>query len=225
MLSLLPALFTLVLAVPPAAADTEAYTVWASAVFARTGERTPEVLGFLPTALTSYGAQQAFDLGSLFRSRYISSAGSSNGWTSAPLQGLSADGIDPMQLYVGTLDQQFSVASAQAFVQGLYPPYQLNASEAKIFDPTSVLANGTYVEAPLSGYQYAQVHTAGALDPEFPYLGGSLDCPGFNVAAGEYTSTAAFSRVMGESEAAYLAVGPGLLDRVLESDAWQYYNA
>ena len=128
--------------------DTHRYTVWASVLFARTGERTPEVLGDIPTTLTSLGAQQMYNVGSFFRERYISTYGSTNGIDSAPIQGMSANELNNNQLYVMALDQQYNVASAQAFMQGLYPPYSLSSNDSdqvRLLDPTSLLANNSYV--------------------------------------------------------------------------------
>ncbi|KAI7067733.1 hypothetical protein KC352_g42896, partial [Hortaea werneckii] len=108
------------------------YTAWASVVFSRGGERTPEVLGHLPTVLTSLGAQQMYQSGSFFRNRYITSSLDlmSSDDDDTTLQDLSPDSIDPLQLYVAALDDQWTLASAQAFMQGLYPPYTLNDSIA-----------------------------------------------------------------------------------------------
>ncbi|KAK5121729.1 hypothetical protein LTR85_004604 [Meristemomyces frigidus] len=226
----MPALAVAVLATLSLTASTvaaqEDYTVWASVIFSRTGERTPEVLGYIPTTLTSLGAQQAHNSGAFFRDRYISSVSIIDGVDSAPMQGLSAESIDSMQMYVAALDEQYTVASAQAFLQGLYPPYTLNSSTASVLDPTSVLANGTYVEYPLQGYQYPQVHAFGALDAEFPSLGGSLDCPAFDVSAVDYTGTAEFAATEASSKSVYQAIGAPLLGAVLDDeDTWDYYNA
>ena len=121
------------------------YTVWASVIFSRTGERTPEVLGFIPTTVTSLGAQQAYSAGSFFRDRYVSSVDPMGSNEQTPLQGLNPNTIDPRQLYVMTLDEQFTVASAQAFTQGLYPPFMLNDTVVDMLDGTSMLSNGSYV--------------------------------------------------------------------------------
>ncbi|KAK4540510.1 hypothetical protein LTR36_009148 [Oleoguttula mirabilis] len=226
MLALAVALLATVILSPETVAAQDDYTVWASVIFSRTGERTPEVLGYIPTTLTSLGAQQAYESGAFFRSRYISSVSIIDGIDSAPLQGLSAESIDSVQLYIAALDEQYTVASAQAFVQGLYPPFTLNSSAASMLDPTSVLANGTYVEYPLEGYQYAQVHAFGALDSEFPFLGGSLDCPAFDVSAVGYTSTSEFAATEASSKSTYQTIGAPLLSAVLEDeDTWDYYNA
>lgn len=130
------------------------YTVWSSVIFSRTGDRTPLILGDIPTTLTSLGAQQAYSAGAFFRNRYIasvpnlfdnSSESEAQGIDKAPLWGLSAESVDVQQLYAQALDTQASVASAQAFLQGFYPPFVLNESMALTMDPTSVLANGTFV--------------------------------------------------------------------------------
>ena len=131
------------------------YTVWSSVIFSRTGDRTPLILGDIPTTLTSLGAQQAHSAGAFFRSRYIASSvpnlfnnsdtDQATGLDRAPLWGLSAEAVDGQQLYVQALDTQASVASAQAFLQGLYPPYTLTDQAAATLDPTSLLANGSYV--------------------------------------------------------------------------------
>ena len=52
------------------------------------------------------------------------------------------------QLVITALDEQYTVASAQAFMQGFYPPLDLSnqtISEIELTNPTLVLANSTYV--------------------------------------------------------------------------------
>jgi len=86
-------------------------------------------------------------------------------------------------------------------------------------------ADSLKVESPLSGYQYAQVHVAGASDPDFVYLAGSLYCPAFDNLAVEYTETATFNATETSSKSYYEALGNTLLRDVLEADAWDYTNA
>jgi len=147
-------LATISLVPSTAAQQGDQYTVWSSVIFSRNGDRTPLILGDIPTTLTSLGAQQAHSAGAFFRDRYIasvpnlfdnSSESQDEGIDKAPLWGLSAQSVDGQQLYALALDTQASVASAQAFLQGFYPPYVLNGSMALTMDPTGVLSNGTYV--------------------------------------------------------------------------------
>lgn len=127
--------------------ETRQYTVWASAMFLRNGETTPNLL--YPQTLTSLGAQQAFAAGSFFRERYVE-AGLFSATPKAPIDGLTAELLSPADLYVLALDSQPSVASAQAFLQGLYPPSLPGSNTggsavAGALDTNSLLANGTYV--------------------------------------------------------------------------------
>ncbi len=130
---------------------TTRYTVWASVIFSRTGERTPEVLGSDPTVLTSVGAQQQFANGQFFRERYFephNNFSTTNGIGPAPITGMNPEVPDVQKLYVQALDTQSTVASAQAFLQGLYPPVSFGGNQSEVqamIDPTSRLANDSYV--------------------------------------------------------------------------------
>lgn len=135
------------------------YTVWSSVIFQRTGERTPEIIGdsSLPITLTSTGANQAQSAGQFFRNRYIgtgtTNTGASNGTngagnSTARLAGLDADIYDELQMYATALDQQWNVATAQAWFQGFYPPFAPGANRsagAVIEGEEDVLADGSYV--------------------------------------------------------------------------------
>jgi hypothetical protein len=145
MLALAIAILATVLLTPLSSAQSDSYTVLSTVVFVRSGDRTPKILGDVPTTLTSLGAQQAHAAGSFYRDRYISSAASKSGVDKAPLRGLSANSVDPREMYILTLDTHPTVATALAFMQGFYPPLTLNESTAGMIDPSSVLANHTYV--------------------------------------------------------------------------------
>ncbi|KAI7162945.1 hypothetical protein KC349_g1661 [Hortaea werneckii] len=203
------------------------YTAWASVIFSRGGERTPEVLGHLPTVLTSLGAQQMYQSGSFFRERYITSSLDlmSSDDDDTTLQDLSPESIDPLQLYVAALDDQWTLASAQAFMQGLYPPYTLNDSIAESLESSQMIANGSYIDYPLGGYQYPRIHAFSSADVEYPYLGGSLSCPAFNKQALDYMDTKDFRETQADSKSMYEAVGEPLLSETLIEGAWDYYNA
>jgi hypothetical protein len=149
MLALAIAILATVLLTPLSRAQSDSYTVLSAVIFVRSGDRTPKILGDVPTTLTSLGAQQAHAAGSFYRDRYISSAVSKSGVDKAPLHGLSANSVDPREMYILALDTHPTVATAQAFMQGFYPPLILNESTAGMLDPSSVLANNTYVRLTL----------------------------------------------------------------------------
>lgn len=131
------------------AANNNMYTVWSSVVFSRTGERTPYwITGGMPVVLTPLGANQSYTAGAYMRDRYLGKF-TDNGVGGAPIQGLSANSIDVDQVYIGSQDIQFTAASAQAFLQGFYPPINQTTSDTVQQDdttPTSnILADGTTV--------------------------------------------------------------------------------
>lgn len=141
-----------VLAVLGLASAQETYTVWSTVLFLRTGDRSPLTSANVPTTLTPLGAQQMHSAGNFFRERYITSSTGNVSYDAAPLQGLSASVPQDTQMYLLALDTQYTAASAQAFMQGLYPPYSLNstaASESTGADLNELgfLGNGSYVSA------------------------------------------------------------------------------
>ena len=149
MFALVIALLAAVLLLPSSHAQTNPYTVLSSVVFIRSGEHTPQILTRSPATLTSLGAQQAYKAGSFLRDRYVSSTTSRSGIDKAPLRGLSANSFNPAEVYVLAQDDHPTAATAQAFMQGLYPPLVLNETMASLVDSTSVLANNSYVILPL----------------------------------------------------------------------------
>ncbi|EME40614.1 hypothetical protein DOTSEDRAFT_37408 [Dothistroma septosporum NZE10] len=230
----LTSLLILLCLAPPTVAQTPRYyTVWSSVIFQRTGERTPEVIGdsTIPITLTSIGANQAQSAGQFFRSRYIGNATSTSTSTNgagnsvATLVGLDPDVYDSLQMYASALDQQWNVATAQAWLQGFYPPYAPGSGAGAELDGQDVLANDSYVTGPLNGYQYPYVHTAGALDPNFIYMGANWDCPAFARQARAYTTTPQFSVTQQQFEGLYDAIGSAVLGGVIPPDTWDYWNA
>jgi Histidine phosphatase superfamily (branch 2) len=102
--------------------------------------------------------QQALSAGSAMRTRYIQGLGN-NITGSFPIAGISTYSIDNTQLQILTADEDYTAASAQAFMQGLYPPLGVFYKDDNI-----LLANGNLVEYPLQGYQYATIDTISSLD-------------------------------------------------------------
>ncbi|CAI6238796.1 unnamed protein product [Periconia digitata] len=155
--------------------DNDLYHLFGSVVFIRSGERTPTSLYTPgPQSLTPLGAQQMHALGANFRSRYISpSTGSPRTFGVQKIQDISPDVLVQDQLSIQTLEKPYLVASAQAFMQGLYPPHS-NPNQAP--DSSYTLGNGSTVDFPLGGYQYPNVQVLGSLDPRSIYLDGLTNC-------------------------------------------------
>jgi hypothetical protein len=139
-----------------AAAQTQ-QTTWGTVILSLHGERTPELSDAFPY-LTPLGAQQAASAGSVIRTRYIQGP-STNVTNSYPIPGLAVNAVDNTQLYLLARDDDYVAGSAQAFMQGVYPPLG-----SAYVDEESILSNGTLVQYPLGGYQYPTIDTISPLD-------------------------------------------------------------
>lgn len=126
-------------------------------IFSMYGDRTPSILPIEQT-LTPLGATQMYNVGAAFRDRYISNSNGSNTLGTAIL-GISPDILDNEEISILTTADQFTIASATAFMQGLYPPLDLLSSDDSATD-LSMLANGSDAQAPLSNYQYPQLYVS-----------------------------------------------------------------
>ncbi|KAK8133409.1 hypothetical protein PG984_005421 [Apiospora sp. TS-2023a] len=163
--------------------DAEAeQIVWSSFAYILHGERTPLSTSSLSATLTTYGAQQMFAQGQMFRDRYLASSTSTssdddgNVTNSFPIVGLSRRALDNSQLDIMTNTDTFNVASTMAFMQGLYPP----ATDAFVENDggrnASTLANGSLVDFPLDGYQYPNIQATSSLDERSFQLQGHVSC-------------------------------------------------
>lgn len=176
---------------PPDSGDYHPHGAFA---FIRTGERTPLSRPGSPL-LSAVGANTMLTLGQNFRTRYISGA-SPVGLGSEPIAGLAPSILNNEQVNVQTGDAQYLVAAAQAFMQGLYPPHATGKE-------TGLLADGSTVEYPLQGYQYAAIHTHGVEDAESIFVSGSRNCPIAQRDAMRYFTTDEFMKTKGENRELY----------------------
>ncbi len=144
------------------AASQDQQTTWGSVIFAMYGERTPLDSPYEPM-LTPLGAQQGLSAGSVIRSRYIQGP-ATNVTSSFPIYNIYENTISNRQLELLATDDAWVAASAQAFMQGVYPP--LGAPHV---DDQSMLSNGTLVQYPLNGYQYPTLEIISPSD--FNYIG------------------------------------------------------
>lgn len=122
-----------------ALSQTAQQTTWAAVTYTFHGEKTPAFSHPSPYDLTPLGAQQLYNAGQGVRNRYITSLNISQ--STFPVNGLSVNAIENQQLYVLGTDDSFVSASATAFMQGLYPPF-----DALDFGEESQLGNGSLVQ-------------------------------------------------------------------------------
>jgi hypothetical protein len=178
--------------------ENSAFHPHATFAFIRTGERTPlEQPG--ASVLTALGANQMYDLGRNFRSRYVS-GNSPAALGVAHIANISQDFLNNDQILVQTLDTPYLISSAQAFMQGLYPAHGISNGTG---DATGVLADGTVLDFPLNGYQYADIESFGSSDPNSISVSGSQNCPIAQRDAMRYFTTDTFINAKSANEELY----------------------
>ncbi|KAF2189481.1 phosphoglycerate mutase-like protein [Zopfia rhizophila CBS 207.26] len=207
------------------AQDDRVYQPHGAVLYVRSGERTPEVVSG-PRVLTALGAQQMYNLGQNVRGRYINALSGKTGLGQEQISGLAPDLVNSGQLFIMTTDQPYLVASAQAFMQGLYPPYSPKSNQTgPLGDSTGILANGSVVDPPLDGYQYPQIHVASDLDPSSIYMAGGQNCPESAQESLMYYTTQQFMDTRMNSASYYEALNASVFDGHLRQDLIDYYNA
>ncbi|KAH8816443.1 histidine acid phosphatase-like protein [Xylogone sp. PMI_703] len=206
---------------------------WSTIIYALHGEKIP-TLHPDPNALTPLGANQLLDAGSLIRSRYITSESFSDDNSSIPLSGpindISIDAIDNTQLYIAsglgsdtsstTSGENYLSGSAQAFVQGLYPP-----NSGLSLDEDNILSNGSAIDFPLEGYQYPTLASFSNLDYNYIWTGGNIDCQAYTTAQSQVSAGQDFQTRTNDNTQFYQSVYPkvfGALDPTLVTYANAY---
>ncbi|KAJ6036872.1 Histidine phosphatase superfamily clade-2 [Penicillium herquei] len=194
--------------------------VWSVFAYTVYGDSTPMVLiDKQPPGLTEYGGSQLADVGSAFRNRYVSSAGSSNATESA-IQYISPSVLYSKDVRVLSTTDQNVIASAQAFMVGLYPP--LGQEHMNTSDET---ANGTIYSAPLDGYQFPQIVTAGDSDPASLLVSGQSACNMHQVGISEYQNSDNALEITRDSEVFYQKLLHQVLSGVYDKSSATYANA
>ena len=220
MLSLLTA------AALPALAVAEDIDLWAAVGFVMYGDRTP-LNGATTPAITPLGAQQLFSQGSTLRNRYVRN-GLGNESTEAllPIYGIEPHALDTTQLDVLSTDDSYVVASAQAFLQGLYPP-QLNeyAYDNGGSTAATVASTDTTINFPLSGYQYPLVSTASPQDPSSAWAAGQLQCSEYQASVIDYRRSRAALDMYRSTLSFYEQLWPAVFEGVYSQSATSFYNA
>ncbi|KAK6543122.1 hypothetical protein TWF694_007042 [Orbilia ellipsospora] len=167
-----------------------AETILGVYILSRHGDRTDK--RHPPTKLTKLGYGQILASGEYFRSRYISSNATHR------ILGISSDEVVNSQINVVTTDDTVLMNSAQAFVQGLYPPIGTLASEK--------LRNGTVVGNVNGGYQLVPVHVldnSAKNKEDTAWLQGTSGCTNAIKDSENYKSSKEFEDVKSQTEGFY----------------------
>ncbi|KAK6359660.1 hypothetical protein TWF696_000804 [Orbilia brochopaga] len=167
-----------------------AETILGVYILSRHGDRTDK--SHPPTKLTNLGYSQILASGQYYRGRYVSEV--------APhkIHNLSSDEVVNSQVYVSTTDDIVLLNSAQAFLQGLYPPIGVRSSET--------LRDGTVVAAVNGGYQLIPVHVmgnGGANKEDATWLQGTSGCSAAIKISKAYADSPEFKELKSETDDFY----------------------
>jgi hypothetical protein len=210
----------------PAAAQTVLLEqIWGSVIFSLYGDRTPYILPETNT-LTPLGAQQLYSAGSGFRDRYVSipQTSFSQYSVSTAISGISEFQLDSDQVTMESTADQFIVASAQAFMQGLYPPLQLSSNYTFATSQSS-LANGSNILSPLNGYQYPQIYTASGNDDNSIWIAGEVSCPSYTASGYDYYTSPEYATILDTTAGFYASLEQDFLNGVFTNSSVGYFDA
>jgi hypothetical protein len=162
-------------AVVSAQSSDDGVRVWAAVAYINHGDKTPS-LGSDEEMLVPEGAQQLWRQGAAFRARYLNqTSGGDSGNSSveevAPIHGISTEALNNAQIDIAAAADEWVVAGALAFMQGLYPPMKGSVAELPGGEDMArnLAENDTdLVEYPLDGYQYPILRTLTAHDRDSP---------------------------------------------------------
>ena len=203
--------------------STDSETIWSSVVVTLYGDRIPLLSPEL-SILTPLGAQDLYDAGALFRQRYIAPSNGS-GSDILLIDGISPFEIDNIQVLAQSLLEIFVLQSAQAFLQGLYPPVDQTPNNATLLADDYLLSNGSSVQYPLNGYQYPQLYTTSDLDPNSIWLSGENNCQSYTNAETDYLNSEQFEVLENATLAFYERLEPGIFEGTLPLDTLDYGDA
>lgn len=216
------ALSALVATVPSAHALRQ--QVLSSFIYARHGDRTP-LYSTGQHVLTPYGAQQMYSAGQIFRDRYLEASFDDLN-DSSVIYDISRYQLNTGEVDVLTMDDQFTVASAQAFMQGLYPPLLNDPGRNYTYvGGVSNLANGTNVVAPLNGYQYPTITAASSYDLNSIWVDGAGSCPASTSKLLEYYRTDNFDFLNTSSWDFYQEISEQYLQNTIYQESLGYSRA
>ncbi|KAJ4320185.1 hypothetical protein N0V94_003546 [Neodidymelliopsis sp. IMI 364377] len=164
-----------------------------------------------------------YQLGQNFRGRYVASDGAA-GLGRQKIANMSVDILNNDQISIQTLDTPYLVSSAQAFMQGMYPPNSI-ANATRLGDETGLLANGSVVQNPLDGYQYATVQSFSPYAYNSIYISGAQNCPMGKRQSMQYTVSAGFKQTKEKSKDVYETLQTSWFQGGLLDDQRNYDHA
>ena len=196
--------------------------ILSTVVYTRYGDRTPFIYASNP-ALTPLGAQQLYQAGAKFRSRYLVPVLDIT-TPDTTIRDISTWQLHHDEIDILTTDDQYVVASAQVFMQGLYPPLETFSNHSSVANSYE-LANGSNLVAPLGGFQYPNILTASGNDINSIWLAGQENCPAWSALTTDCYSSSAFQEFQANTQSFYRGLQPNLLNGVFPDTSVGYFDA
>lgn len=208
----------LILQAALASAQDSMEKIWGVFAYTLHGDSTPKALASSPRSrvLTEYGAASLSAAGSTFRDRYVTASSGDVGGTG--IEYISPYILDQEEVAVLSTTEQYVVASAQAFMQGLYPPLGQTLN-------TSYYDNGAQFTSPLNGYQYPRVVTVSLADPQSITLAGQAKCSKHQAAEKEYQDSSHAQAMTQEYDVFYTTLWREALAGLYDASSVTYTNA
>ncbi|KAK4246199.1 histidine phosphatase superfamily [Corynascus novoguineensis] len=201
------------LALAGLAATAVAETIHGALVFTRHGDRTAKHFG--NWVLTPLGAQQVFQVGTDYRSRYLSSSSPQR------IRGISEFEYVPAQVWASAPDSPVLLTTANSFLQALYPPL----GDIKPLLSAQDLANGSSVESPLAGYQYVTLHGVSEDSPETIWIKGDDECPAIKAASADFKASTEYQDRLASTRDFYQSLYPLVSDLYPSAEDLSYDSA
>lgn len=181
-------------------------------IFHRHGDRTSKA--HAPTRLTELGQHQVLTAGEYFRDKYVTS--------DYPIHQVSQEVVVNSQINVEAPVDVVLQNSAQAFLQGLYPPVKDTVG-------TQMLANGTKVFAPLNLIPVNQVSSAikieSDIDPEnVHFLQNISGCDAAITSSKKYYESEEFKTLEASTKDFYQRLVP-VINGTFDADYASFKNA
>lgn len=205
------------------AQDDRQEKIWGAFVYTLHGDRTPYT-SLKSRTLTPLGAYQLFGAGYAIRDRHITASTLNTSEPSHQISGISEFSLVNDEIEILSTTEQFVSASAQAFVQGLYPPAEELYEDTVPYDNSRFL-NGTIMDYPLGGYQYSNIIAAGPKDPTSIYVSGHAACPSLAHDQSNYFESTEVRHIIEQTAPFYADLCTRVLCSVLPSETVNYYNA
>ena len=194
-------------------------TIWGVVSISTFGDRIP-LLSPEYSAITSLGASQMSDAGSVFRDRYISPLSSNS--SNFSIAGISKDQIDNSQTFAFTLDDIFLDQSAQAFMAGLYPP--TGNSSATTVPAAETLSGNNTINWPNNGMQYPVISTLSDRDDYDIYLEGMNNCPMLEQAVEDFEASSSFQSVVSSKNTFYGSLNSSFSAALPQNNSLEPWN-